>query len=88
MSLQRRESNNHVAGRRAVAAGGQPQPAGHLDGKVLIPYRNGAKWAIAVSSSVAWAVGEADYRRNVRKLLTERWAGTRWKLVTVPNPTP
>jgi hypothetical protein len=41
-----------------------------------------------VSSSVAWAVGEADYRRNVRKLLTERWAGTRWKLVTVPNPTP
>jgi hypothetical protein len=41
----------------------------------------------AVSSSMAWAVGEADYPRNVRKLLIERWNGTRWKPVPVPNPT-
>jgi hypothetical protein len=57
------------------------------------PSPAGAKPALltgvsAVSSSVAWAVGEADYPRNVRKLLIERWDGTRWKLAPVPNPTP
>ena len=40
----------------------------------------------AVSPSIAWAVGQADYPRNVRKLLIERWNGTRWNLVPVPNP--
>jgi len=42
----------------------------------------------AVSGSAAWAVGSATYPDNVRKLLIERWTGTRWKLVPVSNPTP
>ena len=42
----------------------------------------------AVSPSTAWAVGQADYPHHVTKLLIERWDGTRWKLVPVPNPTP
>lgn len=42
----------------------------------------------AVSSSTAWAVGQADYPHHVTRLLIERWDGTRWKLVPVPNPTP
>ncbi len=42
----------------------------------------------AVSSSIAWAVGEADYPHGVSKLLIERWDGTSWKLVPVPNPAP
>ena len=61
--------------------------------RTAAPAPAGAKPAVltgvsAVSSSAAWAVGEADYPRNVRKLLIERWNGTRWKLVPVPNPTP
>ena len=52
---------------------------------VPAPSPAGAKPALlagvsAVSSSAAWAVGEADYPHNVRKLLIERWDGTRWKL--------
>jgi hypothetical protein len=42
----------------------------------------------AVSGSAAWAVGSATYPNNVRKLLIERWTGTRWKLVPISNPTP
>lgn len=42
----------------------------------------------AVSPSIAWAVGQADYPHQVTKLLIERWDGMRWKLVSVPNPTP
>lgn len=42
----------------------------------------------AVSPSIAWAVGQADYPHHVTKLLIERWDGTTWKLVPVPNPTP
>jgi hypothetical protein len=42
----------------------------------------------AASSSAAWAVGSATYSHNVRKLLIERWTGSRWKLVPVSNPTP
>ena len=60
---------------------------GHVAGKVLILHGNRGKWA-TVSSSVAWAVGEADYPRNVRKLLIERWDGTRRKLAPAANPTP
>jgi hypothetical protein len=41
----------------------------------------------AVSRSTAWAVGEADYPHRVRKLLIERWDGTTWQQVFVPNPT-
>jgi hypothetical protein len=41
----------------------------------------------AVSRTTAWAVGKADYPGNVTKLLIERWNGTKWKLVSVPNPT-
>ena len=41
----------------------------------------------AVSPSIAWAVGQAVYPHNVTKLLIERWNGTSWKLVSVPNPT-
>ena len=57
------------------------------------PSPAGAKPALltgvsAVSSSVAWAVGEADYPRNVRKLLIQRWDGTRRKLAPAANPTP
>jgi hypothetical protein len=40
----------------------------------------------AVSASTAWAVGQADYPNNVRDLLIERWNGTRWTPVPVPNP--
>lgn len=40
----------------------------------------------AVSRSVAWAVGQADYPHHVQRLLIERWTGIRWKLVPVPNP--
>ena len=40
----------------------------------------------AVSASTAWAVGQADYPGNVVRLLIERWNGTSWTLVPVPNP--
>jgi len=40
----------------------------------------------AVSRSVAFAVGQANYPHHVVKLVVERWTGTRWKLVAVPNP--
>jgi hypothetical protein len=42
----------------------------------------------ATSPSVAWAVGRADYPHHVTKLLIERWDGTNWTLVPVPNPAP
>jgi hypothetical protein len=41
----------------------------------------------AVSASAAWAVGEADFAHGVRKPLMERWTGSKWKLVPIPNPT-
>lgn len=40
----------------------------------------------APSASTAWAVGQADYPHNVVRLLIERWNGTGWTLVPVPNP--
>ena len=42
----------------------------------------------ATSPSIAWAVGQADYPHHVTKLLIERWDGTKWTLVPVPNPAP
>jgi hypothetical protein len=42
----------------------------------------------AVSPSIAWAVGQGHYPDHVTKLLIERWEGTRWTLVPVPNPAP
>jgi hypothetical protein len=42
----------------------------------------------AVSPSIAWAVGQADYPHHVTRLLIERWDGSSWNLVPVPNPTP
>jgi hypothetical protein len=40
----------------------------------------------AVSGSAAFAVGQANYPHHVIKLVIERWTGTRWELVAVPNP--
>ena len=40
----------------------------------------------AVSVSVAFAVGQANYPHHVIKLVIERWTGSRWELVAVPNP--
>lgn len=40
----------------------------------------------AVSRSVAFAVGQAHYPHHVVKLVIERWTGTGWDLVAVPNP--
>ena len=42
----------------------------------------------ATSPSTAWAVGRADYPRHVTRLLIERWDGTNWTLMPVPNPAP
>jgi hypothetical protein len=42
----------------------------------------------AASPSIAWAVGQAEYPDHVKKLLIERWDGTNWTLVPVPNPPP
>ncbi len=42
----------------------------------------------AISPSIAWAVGRADYPHHVTKLLIERWDGTKWILVPIPNPAP
>lgn len=52
--------------------------------QTVILHWTGTKWA----RTAALAVGGADYPRNVRKLLIERWNGMRWKPVPVPNPTP
>jgi hypothetical protein len=41
----------------------------------------------AVSASAAWAVGQADYPHHVIRLLIERWNGTKWTQVRIPNPT-
>jgi len=57
-----------------------PNPAGATSARLAS--------VTAVSPSIAWAVGQADYPHHVTKLLIERWDGMRWKLVSVPNPTP
>ena len=40
----------------------------------------------AVSRSVVIAVGQANFPHHAIKLVVERWTGTRWELVAVPNP--
>ena len=55
-----------------------PDPAGATSAKLA--------GVTAVSRSSAWAVGQADYPGHVIRLLIERWNGTRWTLVSVPNP--
>jgi hypothetical protein len=40
----------------------------------------------AVSRSVAFAVGQAHYPHHAIKIVIERWAGTKWELIAVPNP--
>jgi hypothetical protein len=57
-----------------------PDPAGATSARLAS--------VTAVSPSIAWAVGQADYPRHVTRLLIERWDGIRWNLVSVPNPTP
>jgi len=57
-----------------------PNPAGATSARLAS--------VTAVSPSIAWAAGQADYPRHVTRLLIERWNGTRWKLVPVPNPAP
>jgi len=57
-----------------------PSPAGATAAKLTA--------VTAVSPSIAWAVGQADYPHHVTKLLIERWNGTKWTLVPVPNPPP
>ena len=57
-----------------------PSPAGATSARLAS--------VTATSPSSAWAVGRADYPHHVTKLLIERWDGTNWTLVPVPNPAP
>ncbi len=76
-----------------------PSPAHSNDSELLAVAAQSARdaWAVgyahakqgqsvAVSRSAAFAVGQANYPHHVIKLVIERWTGSRWELVAVPNP--
>ena len=42
----------------------------------------------AISATNAWAVGRANYLHGASKMLIEHWNGSKWTLVSVPNPIP